>query len=87
MRHHITLVAVIEFPVDVGVRLEIAQVYRASIDRIRANHDGEHATNCVIVASRDAVLNRTVEKRDVIIGKVDSDDRGILSIQIDERNP
>ena len=89
-RHNITLVAIIKFPVDVGIRLEIALVYGVCTYRVYivvANHSEEHSTRWVIVAGRDAVLNRTVDRSDVVIGKVDSDDRGILSIQFDERHP
>ena len=49
--HDVTLIAVIEYPVDVGVRLEVAHVDRVSIDRIGADGNRKHPTSWVIVAA------------------------------------
>ena len=48
--HYITLIAVIELPVDVGVRLEIAHVDRSCFDREGADGDREHTTRWCTIA-------------------------------------
>ena len=48
--YHIALEAVIELPVDVGVRLEVARVDRARRDREGADGDGKHTTSWITVA-------------------------------------
>ena len=84
--HHIALVAVIELPVDVGVRLEVARVDRACRDREGADGDGKHTTSWITVAGCNTVLNSTVYRSDVVAMNVDSHDRRICSIQLNERH-
>ena len=77
-RQDITLIPVIELPVDAGVGLEIALVDRSCFDRVGAEGNRKHATSWVIVAGGEAVLNSTAYSSDVISITIHPDDRCIL---------